>query len=60
MRSTFIQQEFSSLHSMERSFKEERIMKSYRKELWFHVPTRRAFVNITPKVEKFLAESGIM
>jgi hypothetical protein len=20
-------------------------MKSYRKELWFHVPTRRAFIN---------------
>ncbi len=34
-------------------------MKSYRKELWFHVPTRRAFVNITPEVEKALAESGI-
>jgi len=26
-------------------------MKSYRKELWFEVPTRRAFINITPKVE---------
>jgi len=22
-------------------------MKSYRKELWFHVPERRAFINIT-------------
>ena len=22
-------------------------MKSYRKELWFNVPTRRAFINIT-------------
>ncbi len=27
-------------------------MKSYRKELWFEVPTRRAFINITPQVEK--------
>lgn len=26
-------------------------MKSYRKELWFEVPTRRAFINITPQVE---------
>jgi secondary thiamine-phosphate synthase enzyme len=35
-------------------------MKSYRKELWFHVPTRRGFVNITSQVEACLAESGIL
>ena len=34
-------------------------MKSYRKELWFNVPTRRAFLNITPQVEEALAESGV-
>lgn len=34
-------------------------MKSYRKELWFQVPTRRAFINITPEVENCLRESGI-
>lgn len=34
-------------------------MKSYRKELWFEVPTRRALINITPKVEACLRESGI-
>jgi len=34
-------------------------MRSYYKELTFHVPTRRAFINITPEVEKCLAESGI-
>jgi len=34
-------------------------MKSYRKELWFQVPTRRAFINITPQVEEALRESGI-
>ncbi|WP_373499599.1 secondary thiamine-phosphate synthase enzyme YjbQ [Desulfococcus sp.] len=34
-------------------------MKSYRKELWFHVPTRRAFINITPQVSACLVESGI-
>jgi len=34
-------------------------MKSYRKELWFNVPGRRAFVNITPQVEACLRESGI-
>lgn len=34
-------------------------MKSYRQELWFHVPTRRAFINITPQVEEALRASGI-
>jgi secondary thiamine-phosphate synthase enzyme len=34
-------------------------MKSYRKELWYNVPGRRAFVNITPQVEACLRESGI-
>ncbi len=34
-------------------------MKSYRKELWFEVPARRAFVHITPQVEACLEESGI-
>jgi secondary thiamine-phosphate synthase enzyme len=34
-------------------------MKSYRKELWFDVPTRRAFINITPQVQACLGESGI-
>jgi len=34
-------------------------MKSYRKELWFEIPARRAFVNITPQVEECVRESGI-
>ena len=34
-------------------------MKSYRKELWFNIPSRRAYRNITPEVEKCLLESGI-
>ena len=34
-------------------------MKSYRKELWFNVPSRRAFINITPQVQECLRESGI-
>ena len=34
-------------------------MKSYRKELWFETPTRRAFVNITSEIEQCLGESGI-
>ena len=34
-------------------------MKSYRKELWFNVPSRRAFLNITPQVNECLRESGI-
>jgi secondary thiamine-phosphate synthase enzyme len=34
-------------------------MKSYRKELWFEVAGRRAFINITPQVEQCLEESGV-
>ncbi len=34
-------------------------MKSYRKELWFEIPNRRGFVNITPQVEGCLRESGV-
>ena len=34
-------------------------MKSYRKELWFNVPSRRGFINITPQVETCLRESGV-
>ena len=34
-------------------------MKSYRKELWFNVPARRAFINITEQVERCLKESGV-
>ncbi len=34
-------------------------MKSFRKELWFDVPTRRAFINITLDVEAAIRESTI-
>ena len=34
-------------------------MKSYRKELWFHLPTRRGLVNITSQVEQAVRESGV-
>ena len=34
-------------------------MKSYRKELWFNTPGRRAFINITSPVNECLKESGI-
>lgn len=34
-------------------------MKSYREELWFKAPTRRALINITPQVDKALKKSGI-
>ena len=34
-------------------------MKSYRKELWFNIPQRRAFINITGQVKSCLQESGI-
>ena len=34
-------------------------MKSLTEELWFDVPTRRAFINITPQVEELLQKSGV-
>jgi len=34
-------------------------MKSHRQELWFDVPQRRAFLNITPQVEAALGDSGV-
>jgi secondary thiamine-phosphate synthase enzyme len=34
-------------------------MKSYRNELWFTVPSRRGFINITPQVNECLKESGV-
>ena len=34
-------------------------MKTYRQELWFNLPTRRAFVNITPQVEDAVRASGV-
>ena len=34
-------------------------MKSYRKELYFHIPARRAIVNITAQVQAAVNESGI-
>lgn len=34
-------------------------MKSFHKELWFNIPERMDFINITPDVEAALRESGI-
>jgi len=34
-------------------------MRHYRKELWFNVPGRRGFVNITGQVQDCLSESGV-
>jgi len=34
-------------------------MKSFRKELWFAVPSRRGFINITPEVRSAIRESGV-
>ncbi len=35
------------------------VMKSYRKELYFNLPARRGFINITPQVEAAIKQSGI-
>jgi secondary thiamine-phosphate synthase enzyme len=34
-------------------------MKSHRQELWFHIPTRRAFLNITEQVRECVRASGV-
>ena len=34
-------------------------MKSYRQELWFEIPSRRGFVNITQHVQKCIEESSV-
>lgn len=34
-------------------------MRSYRKELWFNVPHRRGFINITAQVEEAVRECGV-
>ncbi len=34
-------------------------MKSFRKELWFNIPSRRGLVNITPEIEQCVLESEI-
>ncbi len=34
-------------------------MKSYRKELHFHIPARRGLVNITGRVQQAVEESGV-
>ena len=34
-------------------------MKSFRKELWFNLPSRRGLVNITRVVQKAIDESGV-
>jgi secondary thiamine-phosphate synthase enzyme len=34
-------------------------MKSFRKEILLEIPTRRAFINITPEVQKCVTSSGV-
>ena len=35
-------------------------MKSLTEHLWFEVPDRRGFINITPKIEELVHRSGVM
>ena len=34
-------------------------MKSLTEHLWFEVPDRRGFINITPKIEELVHRSGV-
>jgi secondary thiamine-phosphate synthase enzyme len=38
----------------------DRLMKSYREELWFETKTRRAYLNITPQIETAVRKSAVM
>jgi thiamine phosphate synthase YjbQ (UPF0047 family) len=35
-------------------------VKSLTEHLWFEVPDRRGFINITPKIEELVHRSGVM
>ena len=35
-------------------------MKSFTEHLWFEVPDRRGFINITPKIKELVHRSGVM
>lgn len=37
----------------------EKVMKSLREELWFNVPERRGYLNITPQIEELVRKSGV-
>jgi secondary thiamine-phosphate synthase enzyme len=49
----------SAADKYEKTGKRRYVMKSYRKELWFNIPARRGFVNITSEVEQCVRESGV-
>jgi secondary thiamine-phosphate synthase enzyme len=38
---------------------EDRSLKSLTEHLWFEVPNRRGFINITPKIEELVHQSGV-
>jgi hypothetical protein len=38
---------------------EQKVVKTYRKELWFNTPHRRDFINITGEIQQCVAESGV-
>jgi secondary thiamine-phosphate synthase enzyme len=58
-REAFFYQSYLNSEICENINIERNIMRSYRKELWFNIPSRRGFINITPQIEHCLLESGI-
>ena len=40
-------------------YQQRKNMKTFREELWFNVPTRRAYINITDQVQQAIDKSGI-
>ncbi len=39
--------------------KEGKAVKSYREELWFNIPSRVGFLNITPQIRESVQKSGV-
>lgn len=50
-----LRQNGSSVHCVKRDME----MKSFREELWFQTDERRAYINITPRIESAVTKSGI-
>ncbi len=48
-----------AVSKLESKISKEELMKTFRQELWFNIPTRAGFVNITREVESILKTSGI-
>ena len=54
---SFVEHSFGQFTAF--STQEKVIVKSFRRELWFEVDSRRGLINITPQVQDAINESGV-